>query len=221
MISTLTYLFRQIFEIDEVQSKGLKRKAYMSETPSLYDTSLHFAMQVHKHQTRKGKDTPYIVHCIDVAGLLASVYDDEELVAAGLLHDTVEDCVPYGSVTIPLLIAITGSSRVGRMVGDVTEQNKSLPWKERKRLAIEHIAVMEEDSVLLKTADIVSNLSELVRDCQEGNVEHVFTRFSASKALSVESYQRRLDALILRWAANPLLAQLGEKVEELHRVARV
>ena len=49
-----------------------------------------FALEVHGHQKRKdGK--PYIVHPFSVANALARNGADDDLICAGLLHDTIED----------------------------------------------------------------------------------------------------------------------------------
>jgi len=54
--------------------------------------------------------------------------------------------------------------RVAKMVEDVTEKDKSKPWFERKMEALKHVKVMDNDSLLLKSADILHNLSESIVD---------------------------------------------------------
>jgi len=45
------------------------------------------------------------------------------------------------------------------MVNDVTEQDKGLPWVDRKMAAFNHINDMKKDSLLVKSADVLHNLS--------------------------------------------------------------
>lgn len=79
-----------------------------------------FATRVHQGQTRKGKSTPYITHPKAVGQILASVTGDEEIIEAGILHDTIEDCLPYGSISKETIEGEFGT-RVAKMVNDVTE----------------------------------------------------------------------------------------------------
>ena len=69
----------------------------------LIQKAIDFAVSVHRTQTRKGKATPYIVHSLSVGLILSRVTDNEDIIIAGILHDTIEDCKPYGSVTKELI----------------------------------------------------------------------------------------------------------------------
>src|SRR5687768_16215143 len=99
-----------------------------------FQKAIKFAIKVHQGQTRKGKDETYIVHPLAVGLILSRVTSDEDIIIAGILHDTIEDCKPYGSITKELIVKEFGEN-VAEMVNDSTEQDKSLPWDERKRLA--------------------------------------------------------------------------------------
>jgi len=94
--------------------------------------AISFAINTHKKQFRKGKDVPYIIHPFSVALILSRVTKSEDIICAGLLHDTIEDCDPEGLVTKEILEKGFGPA-VAEMVNDVTEQNKTLSWAERKR----------------------------------------------------------------------------------------
>ena len=51
------------------------------------------AIELHENQTRKGSDNvPYVVHPVEMAIILSRFTNDEDLIAAALLHDTLEDC---------------------------------------------------------------------------------------------------------------------------------
>lgn len=66
--------------------------------------AIEFAVRVHhvdQDQKRKGKEDPYIVHLLSVMYILSQVSENEDLLVAGVLHDTLEDCYPKGSVTLP------------------------------------------------------------------------------------------------------------------------
>src|ERR1041385_8713968 len=83
----------------------------------------------HRSQRRKypSADVPYVSHLAGVAVILARHGFDEEVVAAGALHDAIED----QGVTFADLATRFGE-RVATLVKMVTEQDRSAPWEERK-----------------------------------------------------------------------------------------
>ena len=120
--------------------------------------AIHFAADKHRDQRRKGvNSTPYINHPIHVAQILSEVagMDDPEILAAAILHDTVEDT----ETTLSELEQRFGD-RVARIVGEVTD-NKALPKAERKRLQIEHARKISEEGALVKVADKISNVGDV------------------------------------------------------------
>lgn len=187
-------------------------------TENMFERSLAFAIKVHEGQKRKGKDIPYIEHIYSVGEILRMVTDDIEIWSAGALHDTVEDCQPYGSVTLAVISELA-SERVARMVGDVTEADKSQSWELRKQQALEHIQHMEEDSLLVKTADLIANLSEMVADLSTTPAVEFFGRFNAGKEKLIPSYVKRYEALLARWPDNPLLPKLEPLIAEFIKLA--
>ena len=59
---------------------------------ALVSRALVFASKMHDGMFRKGTNVPYIVHPVEVAEIVASMTDDEHVIAAALLHDVMEDC---------------------------------------------------------------------------------------------------------------------------------
>ena len=57
----------------------------------MIDQAVIFAFVAHKGMVRKGNSQPYIFHPIEVMSLVSLMSDDEEIQAAAILHDTVED----------------------------------------------------------------------------------------------------------------------------------
>ena len=62
-----------------------RRNGYGRGSPKL-------AEKAHEGQFRKGTKRPYIVHPLEVAKIVSTMTDDEEIISAALLHDTLEDC---------------------------------------------------------------------------------------------------------------------------------
>jgi len=127
----------------------------MNEDTLLIARALDFAARKHVDQRRKGEaEEPYINHVAEVASLLAEATGGEDavLVAAGLLHDTIEDV----GVTHAELARAFGLE-VADLVQEVTD-DKSLPKQERKRLQVEHAPHKSGRARQLKIADKTSNL---------------------------------------------------------------
>lgn len=57
----------------------------------LFEKALLFATEKHGGQLRKMANTPYILHPVEVAAIVGTMTDDREILAAAVLHDTVED----------------------------------------------------------------------------------------------------------------------------------
>ena len=124
-----------------------------------------FAAEKHKGQKRKGREgEPYINHPLEVADLLVEIggVDDTDINAAGLLHDTVEDC----GVTYPEIEDRFGKV-VARYVRELTD-DKSLPKAERKRLQVEHAPHLTPGAKQIKLADKISNVKDIIEHPPEG-----------------------------------------------------
>jgi (p)ppGpp synthase/HD superfamily hydrolase len=114
-----------------------------------------FASLKHVSQRRKGAAAePYLNHLIEVAELvsLAITEPDTNLVAAALLHDTIEDT----KTSKEELVQEFGPD-IASLVAEVTD-DKSLPNAVRKRLQIEHAPRLTVRAQAIKIADKISNL---------------------------------------------------------------
>ncbi len=185
--------------------------------------AVELAIQTHEldqKQKRKGKDIPYIVHPLTVGLILAKAGAHDAFIAAGILHDVIEDSIPEKKVTRAMIEERFGPMAAD-MVDDVSEKNKDLPWKERKIEALEHIKTMEGPSLWIKTADTISNVAELINDYQKDQYL-VFERFNASKEDIVANYRAVVAALIERWgglSTNPMVLDLRTLADDLAELA--
>jgi len=126
---------------------------------TLVTRAAHFAAQRHMGQRRKGTARePYINHLAEVAALLAESLErpDAALVAAGWLHDTVEDT----EIEREDLVQHFGED-IAELVAEVTD-DKSVPKAERKRLQIETAPHKSPRARMLKIADKTSNIRSLL-----------------------------------------------------------
>ena len=136
--------------------------------------AVFFAEKAHRGQKRKGTDVDYITHPMEVYQILTSMQAGQELLIAGLLHDTVEDT----DVDIDD-IQLAFGDRVSTLVANHTE-NKRLSWRERKQHTIDIVKVADRDTRLLIMADKVSNLRSMLSDYSRVG-EQLWERFNASK----------------------------------------
>ncbi|MCS6992468.1 MAG: HD domain-containing protein [Anaerolineales bacterium] len=122
-------------------------------------TAVHFAAFKHRDQRRKDQAlSPYINHPLEVARLLwevGSVREEATLIAA-ILHDTIED-----TDTTPDDIRQTFGEDVLGLVLEVTD-DKSLPKARRKQLQIETAPHLSLRAKLIKLADKISNVYDLL-----------------------------------------------------------
>ena len=125
------------------------------KTTRLVLKAAQFAAVKHASQKRKGAAAePYINHLIEVAGLVSNAITDPDtnLIAAALLHDTIEDT----KTTREELVRAFGSD-VADLVVEVTD-DKSLPPSQRKRLQVEHAPGLSVRAQVIKIADKILNL---------------------------------------------------------------
>jgi len=147
-----------------------------------------FATLKHRNQKRKGTDIPYIVHPMEVMQILSSENLPQEIIIAGILHDTLED-----TDARPEEI----ESLFGKEVLDIVlteSEDKSKSWRERKGHTIE---ALKNDSLatrLVCCADKLSNIKSMYADYKAIG-EKLWERFNASKEDIKWYYESIVDAL--------------------------
>lgn len=132
---------------------------------SSYSKAALFASIKHKHQKRKGADkVPYINHLIEVTDILINTggVTEIDVIVTALLHDTVEDT----NTTFEEIENIFGA-KVAHYVSEVTD-DKTLPQAKRKELQITHANSMSFEAKLVKLADKICNVREILENPPEG-----------------------------------------------------
>lgn len=178
-------------------------------TTTKLQKAIKFAIKTHEvyqKQKRKGKDIAYITHPMTVALLLSQKTKDIDLIIAGILHDTIEDSIEEKKVSYQMI-----KDRFGKKVADlvlsVSEKDKSKSWHERKKMALKEMEGFCKESLLLKSADIVSNLSELLDDYNKEGDE-VFKHFNAQKEEIIAHQLTAIGKILLHYKDNPLRKEL-------------
>lgn len=159
----------------------------------LVERALRLAASYHLGQARKGGTVPYITHPCAMAILLQRFgFDDDELIAAALLHDVVEDT----SCTLDDLTAEFPEAVV-EIVAALSErklddEGAKRAWRDRKLEHIEHIKSASFPARIVVLADKLHNLMSIHYDLQAG--EDVWSRFNAPQADVVWYNQAMIDA---------------------------
>lgn len=147
------------------------------ESQSLIKSAIDYATRAHAGQTRKGSNTSYIEHPLEVAEIANTMTNDAEVLAAAVLHDTVED-----TVTSIEDIRERFGQRVAKLVASDTENKcENLPaeetWNIRKQETIERLSRTNDLSEkIIVLADKLSNMRQLADDYRQ-NGDKVWEQF--------------------------------------------
>ena len=124
-----------------------------------------FAEKAHRGQVRKGTSTPYIVHPMEAAAIVATMTSDPAVIAAAVLHDVIED-TDYTADDVRRLF---GPDVLALIEGDSEDKRQDRPaaetWEVRKQETINYVknrADVREKMIVL--ADKLSNLRAICRD---------------------------------------------------------
>ena len=173
-----------------------------------------FAARRHAGQLRKGDGQPFIRHPVAVARILARHRMPPEVVAAGLLHDVLED-----TPTTAAELERRFGAEVARMVEEVTEPEKSRPWEERKAVYLARLPRASRGALAISCADKTHNTESFLNAYEkEGPV--VFSRFSRGIGKRLDYHRGVLRGVRRAWPGCPLLPELGRAVRRMEALMK-
>lgn len=173
---------------------------------------MRVAARAHRQQTRKASDLPYITHPAGMAVmLLRTGFDDDCLLAAALLHDTVED-TDYTAEQL----AAQFPAEVAEYVATLTERKvddagRKRPWRDRKQEHLSELADASLEACALVLVDKLHNLGTMLYDREAG--EEIWSRFNASPG-DVIWYHRSMVEAAAKFA-DPRLQRLARECSEI------
>ena len=130
---------------------------------SLLDRAITFAVKAHQGMERKGKGFPYIVHPMEAVCIVATMTNDQELLAAAALHDVIEDT----DTTADDLKKEFGE-RVAMLVeaesDDKTGGSKAGTWHQRKQDTLDRLRNADLDIKIVALGDKLSNMRAIAHD---------------------------------------------------------
>lgn len=178
----------------------------------MIDLAIEVAVKAHQNQVRKGTDIPYISHPLAVGIILAKAGCSDEVIVAGILHDTVEDT----SITLDDLHHTFGG-KVSMIVKGASEPDKSLSWEKRKTHTQGFLKGASQEIKFVALADKLHNMRTIASDYAEIG-EALWERFNRGKNSQRWYYQGLVQALrddSADEAYQVLHSQFAQKVSEV------
>lgn len=131
---------------------------------SILDKAIVFAVKAHANTERRGKGFPYIVHPMEAVEIAATMTSDQELLAAAVLHDTVEDT----GVTLEEIRKEFGE-KVAKLVEEESDVfmegvSEADSWHARKQAAIDRLSKASREAKIVALGDKLSNARAIYRD---------------------------------------------------------
>jgi len=135
---------------------------------TVFEEAILFAVRAHEGMVRKAGKQPYILHPMETAAIVGSMTEDQDLLAAAVLHDVAEDT----DVTIGE-IRETFGQRVTYLIASDTEDKRAhlpaaLTWQMRKKETVEMLEAADDIGIkMLCLGDKLSNLRSVSRGLKE------------------------------------------------------
>jgi (p)ppGpp synthase/HD superfamily hydrolase len=167
-----------------------------------------FACEAHRGQRRESDAAQFIIHPLEVAALLNATGHANRVVAAGILHDTIEN----SAATTHDIDAIFGSE-ISQTVAAMTEDPTIESFDERKAALRQQIADFGPDATAVYAADKVAKVRELRSRVTRG--EDVLDPRNEAARSKLEHYLASLVMLEQVTPKHPLVRQLRFELEML------
>lgn len=128
---------------------------------SLLDKAIIFATNAHAGLERKGKNLPYIVHPLESLAIVASMTTDQEMLAAAVLHDVVEDT----DTTVDQLMKEFGERVTMLVLADTNAPSQKFDtWNSKKEAAAKRLKSASLEAKMVAIGDKLSNLRTIYVD---------------------------------------------------------
>ena len=182
-----------------------------AERSELVRDALAFAGDAHADQVREtgSGETPFIEHPLAVAEHLAEEGFGDEVVAAGLLHDTIE----HADVELPQLRERFGNE-VADLVDLMTESEAIEPYEERKEEHRDRVAEAGPNARAIFTADKMANV-EVLREAYAVEGEDVDAELPVSLDLKIFVWELDLEMLFNNAPDLPLVDRFADEMAGL------
>ncbi len=173
-----------------------------------------YAAKAHAGQMRKGTPLPYLTHIITTMKYAKLLTDDEEILIAAALHDTVEDTW----VTLDMVCKEFGDKVAWYLDEETENKRASLPasqtWEIRKQESIRHIQHATKEVKMIFLADKTANAESLVRELHQIG-EILWTKFNQKDKKRHAWYYRECANAMWEFADTEVYRLLREYIHVL------
>jgi (p)ppGpp synthase/HD superfamily hydrolase len=182
-----------------------------------FEEALLYAARLHRDQTRKGTDTPYITHLLAVAAIVGENGGTEDEVVAALLHDAPED--QGGEERLEDIRTRFGDA-VAKVVASCTDTyEKPKPaWRPRKEAYVERMASAPVSVRLVSAADKLHKARSILADLRSLG-DDLWDRFTGGKEGTLWYYRTLVEAYAAT-GTNPVVEELDRVVREIESLVR-
>jgi (p)ppGpp synthase/HD superfamily hydrolase len=163
-----------------------------------------YVQELYRGQRREVDGASFTVHPVEVASLLYSAGAPDHVVAAGVLHDVIED-----SAASAAGLRLRVGDQVTELVLAVSEDELIADFAARKAALRDQVAAAGKDALFLSAADKISKVRELRIAAQHGGGT------DATRARRLEHYERCLELLSDLQPQAPLVQRLRVELDEL------
>lgn len=186
-----------------------------------FDRALAFAAELHRGQTRKGTEIPYLSHLLAVAAIAIEHGATEDEAIAALLHDSIEDQseASGGASNLRATIRERFGDGVLAIVEGCTDADTipKPPWKARKERYVAHLEVAPASVLFVTGADKLHNARSIVSELFVDG-DDVWKRFRGGKDGTLW-YYRAVCEVLLRRTPGRLSDELARAVLEMSALA--
>ena len=181
-----------------------------------FEDALIYATQLHRDQTRKGSEVPYITHLLTVAAIVGENNGTENEVVAALLHDAPED---RGGKDRLEDIRVRYGDEVAEIVDGCTDtyEDPKPEWRPRKEAYVAHVAEAPPSVRLVSAADKLHNARSILADLRAVGNE-LWDRFTGGREGTLWYYRALVEAYA-DVGSNPIVKELDRVVREIEALA--
>lgn len=181
-----------------------------------FTQALRLACELHRTQSRKGTQIPYVAHLLAVASIALEHGASEDEAIAAVLHDAVED---QGGATTARAIEQEFGQTVAQIVQACSDTDvvPKPPWRERKERYIAHVRDASPSTRLVSASDKLHNARSILADYRAIG-EPLWDRFNGGKAGTLWYYRALVDAFA-HHGRSRLVDELDRVVSELEALA--
>lgn len=182
----------------------------------IVNKAIIFATNAFEGQVRKVRKTPTILHSLEVGCIVASMSDNSQVIAAGILHDVVEDA----NVSFETLKEEFGEYVANLVGSDTEDKRENMPkgesWVIRKQETLDYIANSKDlNEKIIILSDKLSNIRSIANDIDNYKGENFFDNFNQKDPLKHYWYYSEIEKRLSELKSYPAYNEYHSLVKKV------